>query len=111
LLQGVVHVFDEGDGAGVGFAEVFQDAIHGGQDEQQVRRQERGDQRGELVVVAKLEFGEGNYVILVDDGDDTAFQEGDEGVRALRWRSWCARSSWVRRIWATDRPCAPKSLS
>src|SRR2546430_4925635 len=45
--------------------------------------QQAGDERGELVVVAKLEFRKRNCIVFVDDGNDAAVQQGDQCVAGV----------------------------
>ncbi|MDB6122290.1 MAG: Phosphoglucomutase/phosphomannomutase [Pedosphaera sp.] len=73
-------MFDGRDDAGIGLAEIFDDTIHGGEDDEQVCGQKRGDEGGEFIVVAEFQFGEGDGVVFVDDGDDAMLEQGDEGV-------------------------------
>ena len=82
-FQRFVHALDEGDRLGVGLAEVLQHAVHGGQNDQQIRRQQRRDQRGELVVVAEFQFGERDDVVLVDDRDDAVAEQRDQRVAGV----------------------------
>ena len=50
---------------------------------ERVGRQQAGGQRGESVVVAEFQFGEGNGVVFVDDGDDAAAEQCDQGVAGV----------------------------
>lgn len=80
----VVNALDCRQQPSGGRAEAFDDAVHGGEDDEQVRWQERGDEGGEPVVVAELQLGEGDGVVLVDDGDDAAVEQGDERVAGVK---------------------------
>ena len=45
FFHGGVNAFDERDGARIGPAEILDDAVHGGENDQQVGRQQRRHQR------------------------------------------------------------------
>ena len=68
---------------GLACAEIFNQAIDGGQDDQGVSRQEAGHQGGQFVIVAEFQFREGNGVIFVDDGNDAVPQKGDQGIAGV----------------------------
>ena len=61
-------------------AEIFNDAVHGRQNHQQIRRQQRRDQRGQFVIVAEFDFRERHGVVFVDDRHDAAIEQRDERV-------------------------------
>ena len=84
FLQGGVHLLHHVDRFRGRFSEVFDEAVDGRQDDEQVGRKQRGDEGGELVVVAELDLGEGDRVVLVDDGDDAVGQQRDEGVAGVQ---------------------------
>lgn len=78
-----VEALDGGQDVGVGLAVMGDDALDAGEDNEEVGRQEGGDERGEAVVIAELEFFERDDVVFVDDGDDAAVEEGEEGVAGV----------------------------
>jgi hypothetical protein len=75
-----INLFDDGNGFRIRLAEIFDDAVHGRQNHQQIRRQQRGDERGQFVVVAEFDFRERHGVVFVDDGNDAAAEQRDERV-------------------------------
>ena len=75
-----VNLLDERNGFRIRLAEIFDDAVHRRQNHQQIGGQQRRDERGELVVVAELDFGERHGVVFVDDRDDAATEQRDERV-------------------------------
>ena len=75
-----INFFDDRNGFGIGLAEIFDDAVHGRENDEQIGGQQRRDQRGQFVVVAEFDFGERHGVVFVDDGHDAAVEQCDERV-------------------------------
>ncbi len=75
-----VNLFDDGNRFWICLAEIFNDAVNGGQNHQQIRRQQRGDERGQFVVVAEFDFRERHRVVLVDDGYDATIEQCDQRI-------------------------------
>src|SRR3990172_9450222 len=61
----------------------IEDTIHIAQHDQQVRLQERGHERGKMIVVPELHFLDSHRVVLVHDRDDGGFQQGHERVLSI----------------------------
>ena len=77
--------FDDGDVAGVGVAAGVGgvEAVDVGQQDQLVGLDHFGDAGGEAVVVAEADFGGGDGVVFVDDGDAAERQQGAEGLAGV----------------------------
>src|SRR5207248_427006 len=56
------------------------EAVHVGQQHQQVGLDEGGDQGAQVVVVADLDLLDGHRVVLVDDRQDAEAQQGQQRV-------------------------------
>ena len=65
------------------FAKVLHQAIDGGEEDQQVSREQAGNERGEPVVVAEFQLGVADGVVLVDDRHDALVEQGDERVAGV----------------------------
>ena len=78
-----INLLDERNRFRIGLAEIFDDAVHRRQNDQQIGGQQRRDERGELVVVAEFDFGERHGVVFVDDGHDAVAEQRDEGVAGV----------------------------
>ena len=83
FLNPLVNLFDGRNGFWIRIAEVFNHAINCRQYHQQIGGQQAGDELGELVVVAKLQFRKRNCVVFVDDGNDATAQQGDQCVAGV----------------------------
>lgn len=82
-FDGGIKGIDHGDAVAVGSVEMAEEAVGGGEDDEEIGGEEGGDEGGEAVVVAELEFGDGDGVVFVDDGDEAAAEEGEEGVAGV----------------------------
>ena len=51
-----INVLNDGNGFGIGPAEIFDDPIHGRENHEQIGGQQRRDERGQFVVVAEFKF-------------------------------------------------------
>jgi hypothetical protein len=80
LFNRLVNVFDHRDRFRIGLAEILNHAVHRRQNQEQIGRQQRGDERGKLVVVAEFKFGERNRVVLVDDRHDAPAEQRHQRV-------------------------------
>jgi hypothetical protein len=82
---GVVHpsLIDQA-GIGVPARVAVEETILVGEQDQQIRLDQVGDQGGQGVVVAEAQLVGGNRVVLVDDRDDPQPQQGAQRERALR---------------------------
>lgn len=78
----VVDDFD-GLGIGVGTRVLVVQAVDVGHEEQEVGVHHGGGDGGEGVVVAELDLGDGQRVVLVDDGDDSHVEELVDGVLGI----------------------------
>jgi hypothetical protein len=59
------------------------EAVDGGQQHQQVGLDQHGGARGQRIVVAELDFIDGDHVVFVDDGDDAVLEELEHGVAGI----------------------------
>ena len=113
FFQVGINLFDDGNGFGIGLAEIFDDAVHGGENHEQIGGQQRRDERGQLVVVAKFDFGERNGVVFVDDGHDAAAEQRDERVAgvemALVMFEVVVREQHLRDVQAVPRRTVPRT--
>ena len=69
---------------GVFFAEIFDDAFDCRENDEQVGGKKTGDEGGEFVVIAEFDFGKGDSVVFVDDGDNAVLEEADECVAGVQ---------------------------
>src|SRR5690606_1149002 len=94
--EGAFFVPDEGEG-GLDVVDFGDDVVGGagfgahqagdaGEEDQQLRPDEAGDDGGKGIVVADLEFVDGDRIVFVEDGNDVAMREdrvqGGEDVAA-----------------------------
>ncbi len=77
-VLGPVHVLDAGAGGARGVAVV--EAVHVGEEDQQVGADQVGDEGGEPVVVAEADLVGGDGVVLVDDGERAEGEQLVEGA-------------------------------
>ena len=82
-FDGFINVLNDGEDAGIFFAEIRDDAFDGRQNDEQISREQRGDEGGELVVIAELQFGERDDVVFVDNGNNATVEERNEGVAGI----------------------------
>jgi hypothetical protein len=83
VVEAGVERLDDVEGAGVGFAEVLDHPVYGGEDDEEIGGEEAGDERGESVIIPELEFGNGDGVVFVDDGDHTVVEQGQQGISGI----------------------------
>ena len=76
VVGGIFHVLHEGDGFAVG----VEQAIDNGQENQQIGAEEVGDLCGDEVVVAEADFGDGDGIVFVDDGNDAVAMLGVDAI-------------------------------
>lgn len=82
-FDGGIEGLDHRDAVGVGAVEIAEETVGGGEDDEEIGGEEGGDEGGEAVVVTELEFGDGDGVVFVDDGDEAAAEEGEEGIAGV----------------------------
>lgn len=83
FFDGGIKAFDCGNSARMGFAEIFDEAVHSRQNDQRVGWQQAGDERGKFVVVAEFQFGKGDGIVFINDRDDAVAQQRDKGVTGV----------------------------
>ncbi len=59
------------------------ETVHGGQQHQQVRLDQHRGARGEGVVVAELDFIDGDHVVFIDDGNDAMLEKLEHAVAGV----------------------------
>ncbi len=78
------EIIHEGQQARLVGAEIFDHALHGGEQDQQIGREQAGHERGQPVVVAELQLGVGDRVVFVDHRDDAAFEQGEKRLPGVQ---------------------------
>jgi len=77
----------------------------------EVRLDDVGDHRGQVVVVAEFDFIDGYRVVFVDDRDHPQSMRVKRVLRMFRKRLRSVISLIVRRTWPTKRPCSRRRWS
>ena len=78
-----IDLLDDRDRAWLFLPKVFHQAIDGGEDDEQVGRQQAGNQRRKPIVVAKFQLGVADGVVLVDDRYDALVKQRDKGIAGV----------------------------
>ena len=75
--------------------------VHVGEEDQQVRVDEVGHERGEIVVVADLDLVHRHRVVLVHDRQHVEVEQGEQRVPRVEIAAAVAMSCAVRSTWPT----------